>query len=307
MPWPILGLALGNGSEIQIDVGLAGASLQDLADLVNNDSQNQGRVSASVIESEGRFRLSIETTETGAAAELTVLVDSQVAPLGGTPSDPPQSGNYALIDAALAAEQGTDETIEIVTTEETLTTYSTEAVFEDVQRSVLREDDQFEVLVTEFAQASNRFREVVNRLTEPRDTFFAGGVLANDSEALRFGEGFDGLLGPVARGAGAPRSALTEGLAAIGLGLDDAGLFSVDGEQLESALADRTNETLQTLVGESSGLVARIEEVLLAEGRASRAGARLDFGSVLNQSDSAERGRLDFFDRIAEIGSQKRS
>lgn len=223
----LLELELGSGDSVQVQVTGGGASLSDLAELINTDSENDGDLVASVVSSGGGYRLEITTTETGSSATLTVLQDDF--------KDPGSGPDFQLLDPGQAAD-GLDANERTVVETETS------------ERAV--DDEAFAARVAELAQAFDALRALV---AEGGEASRAG-----DAQAIRVREALDTLAASLEE----RRSDSGARLADAGVSLDDAGRLQIDTERFQGAIARDTRSVVELLVAAHGGLAGDVSRAL---------------------------------------------
>jgi flagellar capping protein FliD len=261
--------------KIEVRVGKQGASLNELAQLINDDADNQGGVMARVEADAGGSRLVIETTQTGSDAVLDVRQDDFRSPEGD---------KFRLIDRALA-ERGRDESSEIVENTEIVTGRRRTVSLREIETRHQLEDEAFAARVAEFAEsytALKTFTEADN--LDLGDDF---GLLGNDDrvrDVLR-------VLGELASGLAERSSESGTTLADIGISVDGAGGLRLDADALQQAIARDTSSVVELLNASESGLAAAATAALAPaepETASPTAGLQGFLGSL-----STEQGRLE--------------
>jgi flagellar capping protein FliD len=233
-----LRLDLGSGGDIKIKVGRDGASLQDLADLINSDSENGGRVVAEVVSDAEGFRLAIATTAAGSNAVLDVKEDKFKTPEGQS---------FDLIDPSLASP-GTDETTEVVTTAETVLGTRRQVHTEEVLSKQRIDDEALEANLQEYAEAFNSLREFVD--AQNLDSQRHAGLLAEDAELRAVASELDALAAGFEERSGESGLALAD----LGLALDPEQGLILDAEKLHAAVESDTTGVVELLHAEEGGL-----------------------------------------------------
>jgi len=249
----------GGASPLEISVGAAGASLEDLAALVNADPGSAGAVRADVVFDGTAYRLLATGTQTGAAHALA---------LGTTIAGP---GGAAFIDAA-AGQAAADARLEVfglsvtrpsntvtdlipgVTLE--LRGVSATAVQVQVERDDAAVGDRLQAFVDaynavmDFARQQSRF----DPETEQAGPLSGDGVLRGiESRLQRLVVSTVGFAG----------NSLTS-LAQIGVAFGDDGRLALDRSTLEDALATSAVAVRQLLSGDgtSDGIAAALARVI---------------------------------------------
>ncbi len=283
-----LHLVLASDPKIQIQVGKSGASLQDLADLINNDANNRGRVVASVISSGGGFRLQVETTDTGSAATLSVTMDDFKAPGGGS---------FQLIDPALAQDPGQDETTETITTTELIAITRRVTTTEEIEEKTLVEDAEFEAIVEEFTDAFNALRQHLGREAPRPGQGDQAGLLSQDARARELAEAVEEL----ALGLESRESERGVTLADLGIQLESDGELRLDADRLQAATASDATGAIQLLTSVKGGLAQDLLDGLASQPR-DRSSRQLSvFLERLVGSQAAVESRFRLVEELFQI------
>ncbi len=229
------------GPSISISVGFEEASLDDLADLINADADNGGRVSASVVAVNDGFRLELETAETGAAAELTIGRDRFEAPVGGVFLDPPITRRYSLIDDSAARDSGSDAVTETQTQDVVETVVEYVEVTEEISTAASIVGSEVAERLEAFVTAYNAVIEG-ERETGPRN--FVGRLFGQVSETLG-GARLDVGTEILSRRLDTAEIGKTD----LGVSLGPDGSIQLDPDLLETALSTSPDAVLAFLEG----------------------------------------------------------
>lgn len=228
----VLELQLGNGDSVRISVDTVSASLTDLEQLLNDDSENAGRLAASIVEDADGFRLQIETVATGAGESITVVEDDFTDP---------SLASFALIDTDLAEagadEFTTSETVEVPVTE---TQGTRTRVEQEIEVPV--PDEALEAALEGFVASYNELRAAV--------------------EATADVEGLTLELARAERAVGEIAAAFDAGGADAGVALDATGAASLDSEALQRSVERDVGALDERLRDAKSGLTATATRVL---------------------------------------------
>lgn len=298
-----LEFGVSGGSNVRIDVGAAGASLQDIAGLINDNEDNLGRLEASVISTPEGFRLQVVTTEAGRGARLRIRSDDLEAPATGTPSTPPVFGNYELIDAALAVERGSDEVAETMTVEEDVTTYRNVSTYTDVEQSTFVEDEDFEAISREFVDALNALRSELGEQLEPSGPGHSPRLLADDPHVLALSKSLSALteeFGERTTGKGS-------GFALLGIAVDAEGTLQIDHTVFQNALVDHRDEIGELLTTGEDALAQQAKDLLLRESQPRAFSGYAVFNDWFRDADSGNQGRLQLLSELFRIQSRTES
>ena len=251
-----------------------GSTLEDMRDAIN--TQSDGRLSASIINDGEGYRLSVNATETGAAASIqstnfTDVLDNSVAT---SDTQFVQDGvdakfNVNGIDIVSPTNrvEGAIQGITLTLTE--ADTDSTVAVAQD--SNAIREQ------VTSFVDAYNTLKDTVGSLTAYNPESGSAGELNGDSatrtventlrQALSSSTGGDGF----------------NVLSDIGISLQLDGTLEIDDERLDEVVANQPDQLAGFFAGDSNeggmaGQITSAVEQLIGEG------GRL--GSAISSSES---------------------
>ncbi|BCA93130.1 flagellar filament capping protein FliD [Vreelandella aquamarina] len=268
-----LTFSLAEGTIDPITVG-DGSTLEDMRDAIN--TQSDGRLSASIINDGEGYRLSVNATETGAAASIqstnfTDVLDNSVAT---SDTQFVQDGvdakfNVNGIDIVSPTNrvEGAIQGITLTLTE--ADTDSTVAVAQD--SNAIREQ------VTSFVDAYNTLKDTVGSLTAYNPESGSAGELNGDSatrtventlrQALSSSTGGDGF----------------NVLSDIGISLQLDGTLEIDDERLDEVVANQPDQLAGFFAGDSNeggmaGQITSAVEQLIGEG------GRL--GSAISSSES---------------------
>jgi flagellar hook-associated protein 2 len=284
----------GGAAPISLTVAAGGASLRDLASLINADANNGGAVRADVVYDGSGYRLLVLGTESGAAEDVT-LTSSIAGPGGG-----------AFLDAA-AGQSASDATLEVfgLTVTRTSNTVSdlipgvtlelhaasASAVEVQVERDDAAIGDKLQALadayndVVEFIDAQSRFDAQTER----------AGPLSGDG-ALRGVQMRIQRLASV--GVSIPGNAFTS-LAGFGVSLDDDGRLALDRDALANALAADPQAVRQVLSGDGT-----TDGIALAFVRAIDPLIEEGSGMLAVRNDALD-ARLEGLDRAIERLEQR--
>ena len=251
-----------------------GSTLEDMRDAIN--TQSDGRLSASIINDGEGYRLSVNATETGAAASIqstnfTDVLDNSVAT---SDTQFVQDGvdakfNVNGIDIVSPTNrvEGAIQGITLTLTE--ADTDSTVAVAQD--SNAIREQ------VTSFVDAYNTLKDTVGSLTAYNPESGSAGELNGDSatrtventlrQALSSSTGGDGF----------------NVLSDIGISLQLDGTLAIDNERLDEVIANQPDQLAGFFAGDTNeggmaGQITSAVEQLIGEG------GRL--GSAISSSES---------------------
>lgn len=226
--------------KINVRVGKQGASLNELAQLINDDKDNEGRVTARVEADAGGSRLVIETTQTGSAAVLDVRRDDFKSPEGD---------RFRLIDPALT-ERGRDESTEIVE-DTTIVTGSRRTVsLREIETQHQVEDEEFAARVAEFAESYTALKTFTD--ADNLDLGDDFGLLGNDERVRDVMRALDELASGLSERASESGTTLAD----IGIAVDEAGGLRLDADALQQAIARDTTSVVELLNASESGLAA---------------------------------------------------
>ena len=268
-----LTFSLAEGAIDPITVG-DGSTLEDMRDAIN--TQSDGRLSASIINDGEGYRLSVNATETGAAASIqstnfTDVLDNSVAT---SDTQFVQDGvdakfNVNGIDIVSPTNrvEGAIQGITLTLTE--ADTDSTVVVAQD--SNAIREQ------ITSFVDAYNTLKDTVGSLTAYNPESGSAGELNGDSatrtventlrQALSSSTGGDGF----------------NVLSDIGISLQLDGTLAIDDERLDEVIANQPDQLAGFFAGDSNeggmaGQITSAVEQLIGEG------GRL--GSAISSSES---------------------
>ncbi len=226
-----LNLDFGGASPIAITVGAAGASLRDLADLVNADPNNSGEVRAQVVFDGAGYRLLVQASQTGVANNAT-LSTTILGP-----------GGAAFLDA-VAGQDAADAQLEVFGLSITRPSNSVSDVIPGVtfqliapsataaEVQVSRDDDAIATKLETFVSAYNevvgfmRTNAGFNLETKAAGPLFGDAALRTVTTRLS-----KVLLDPVAIAGNA-----LSGLVDLGVSLTSDGKLALDRDALTSAL-----------------------------------------------------------------------
>jgi flagellar hook-associated protein 2 len=237
----------GGVAPISLTIPAGGASLRDIASLINDDANNVGAVRADVVYDGSGYRLLVLGTESGAAHDVT-LTTSIAGAGGGAFLD--AAAGQAAADAALEvfglSVTRTSNTVSDLIPGVTLELHAESA--STVQVQVERDDeaigDKLQALVdayndvVEFVDEQSRF----DAETEQAGPLSGDGVLRDVQMRIQ-------RLASV--GVSIPGNPFTS-LAGFGVGFDDDGRLALDREALAEALAEDPQAVRQILSGDGT-------------------------------------------------------
>jgi flagellar hook-associated protein 2 len=279
----------GGAAPISLTVAAGGASLRDLASLVNADPNNAGAVRADVVFDGTGYRLLVLGTESGATHDVT-LTTSIAGPGGGAFLD--AAAGQAAGDASLEVfglsitrpSNTVSDLIPGVTLE--LHAVSATAVQVQVERDDEAVGDKLQALVDayngvmEFIDAQSRF----DAEREQAGPLSGDGVLRDVQMRIQ-------RLATV--GVAIPGNPFTS-LAGFGVSFDDEGRLALDRTALSDALAEDAQGVRQILSGDGT-----TEGIALAFVRAIDPLVEAGTGLLAARSDALE-SRIAGLDRSIE-------
>lgn len=241
-----------------------GSTLEDMRDAIN--SQSDGRLSASIINDGEGFRLSVNATETGAAASIQSTNFTQILDAGVTTSDTQvvQDGQDAEFNVngidIVSANNRVEGAIQGVTL--TLSAANSSSTVE-----VSQDSDSIREQITSFVDDYNTLKNTIGSLTAYNAESDSAGELNGDSatravettlrQALSSNLGGDGF----------------NMLSDIGISLQLDGTLEVDDDQLDGIIANQPDQLANFFSGASSedGMAGQIssaiEQLVGANGR----------------------------------------
>ncbi|MCH1929372.1 flagellar filament capping protein FliD [Shewanella sp. A25] len=242
-----LGISVG-GDEFVVDLSQlsAGASLSDVAKLINNSSDNTG-VTASVMRSGDTNYLVFTSDETGAESEITLSYTGSDTTFGNAMSNVTEMRKAQ--DAIVSL--GSSSSIEITSSSNKLTKVI-DGVTIDLTKAQASDDDPITVTIAEDSDASaTNIKTLVTEYNSLMKTL-TGDDIGNDSTARSIKNvmrtSFQGMF---------------EGstLYSIGLEFDRSGTLSLDTTKLKSALEDNSAQVEAMLTGDN-GVLTKLKDSL---------------------------------------------
>ena len=268
-----LTFSLAEGAIDPITVG-DGSTLEDMRDAIN--TQSDGRLSASIINDGEGYRLSVNATETGAAASIqstnfTDVLDNSVATSDTQFVQDGVDAKFNVNGIGIVSPtnrvEGAIQGITLTLTE--AGTDSTVAVAQD--SNAIREQ------VTSFVDAYNTLKDTVGSLTAYNPESGSAGELNGDS-ATRTVE--NTLRQALSSSTGGDEFNV---LSDIGISLQLDGTLEIDDERLDEVIANQPDQLAGFFAGDSNeggmaGQITSAVEQLIGEG------GRL--GSAISSSES---------------------
>ncbi len=247
-------LSISYGGSAPIALTLDGTeSLQDVADLVNEDVDNDGSVRASILDDgQGGFRLVIVGADVGTDDDVTVTT-SITGPLGVPFLDPAlsQSATDAqLVVFGVPITRDTNEVSDVIpgVTLRLTGTNDPNVATDAVTVTVSRDGDAIAAKLQTFVDAYNAIREFSLRQSAYDTVNKKAGPLSGDL-GLRLSEkAAQDVLGRSFTFAGNPFSSVSS----IGIEFEKGGKLSLDRAVLDAALASDPDSVRQLLAGDGT-------------------------------------------------------
>jgi flagellar hook-associated protein 2 len=245
-----LSIDFGGALPIDLTIPAAGASLNDLRDLINSDPNNVGDVRADVIFDGTAHRLIVAGTRTGAANDITITTDIAGPAGGGSP----------FLDATLA-QAATDSQIQalgmtITRASNTLTDVIPGVTFElrgvhdvadpDAIIDVARDDEPMVESLQALVDAYNEVRNFTSAQSNFNEETGTAGPLSGDFTIRGIQRRLPDVLSSQYAFGTNPFTSLGE----LGVRFDRDGLLTLDTDVLEGALDTDPQAVRQLLSGD---------------------------------------------------------
>ncbi len=246
-----LSIDFGGEDPIDITIGLAGASLTELRDLINSDVDNSGEVRAETLFDGTGYRLIISGTEPGAANDLSVTTTLQ----GEVPPDPffDSAVSQDATDASLTVF-GVDITRESNDVADVIPGVTLTLVSDGggaggtVDIDVARDDESIAEKVQALVDGYNAIQEFLASQSTFNEESGRAGPLSGDATLRSIQFDLQQIVGGVYTFTDNPFASLTQ----VGVGFDRTGRLSLDTTELEEALAEDPLSVRELLAGDGT-------------------------------------------------------